>query len=272
MKRIRSILLICCMTLFMAATLNAQTVIRIVTDYVLIDTDIGIGKIDEIIDVCRLIDEEIVTIGQVRIVTFRQGLTAAKVIHLEPGWEISTGDYVKLKGFDDSFDQSFSNPQGSDRDIPIIGIHFGRFLPSSNLENTFKSSFNLGISLKLMHADRHAFFADFTYPILRTDQSGASHKKSTLYFLNVVDHIRMGRRIHFDVGGGLYFSKDPITANNQSVEESKSCIGFFLGLSLDFFSTSGWLFSPMVRVHMYKPYDDWNEFIICGMNLRFSVF
>lgn len=271
MKRKRSILLICCITLCMAP-LNAQTVIRIVSGYVLIDTDTGIGKVDEIIAVYRLIDEKIMTIGQVRIVTFRQGLTAVKIINLEPGLDVAPGDYVKLKGFDDSIDKSISATQDRNRDIPIIGVHFGRFLPSSNLDNTFENSFSLGISLKLMHADRHAFFADITYPILRTDLSETNHTKSTLYSLNIVDHIRMGQMIHFDIGGGLYFSKGSITANGQSVEESKSCIGFFLGLSLDFISTSGWLFSPMVRVHMYKPYDEWNEFIVCGMNVRFSIF
>ncbi len=257
--------------------LRAQKVIRIIEDYVLIDTDIGIGGLREEIPVYRSIDGSIVTVGQVRIVSFRDGLTAAKVVSTEPGFEIRAEDYVRFNSLDALPEEE---PQvvirtetvSQGKNDPIFGIHLGMFLPASYLDNTFSSSFSLGLSVKLMDADRHHFYVDATYPVLKTKVAGAEWGPSSLYVLNIVDHIQMGERIHFDVGGGLYIPSGSDQSNGQSNSEPGTRAGFFLGLSIDFFSLSGWLFSPRVRYHAYNSTGDWNEFAVGGLNVYFSIF
>ena len=123
-----------------------------------------------------------------------------------------------------------------------------------------------------MGTNRHHLYVDATYPVLKSKIAGVELNPSSLYVLNVVDHIRLGERIHFDMGAGLYFSGGSNTSGGQSNKETSTSSGFFLGLSLDFLSLSGWLFSPRVRYHAYHLNGNWNEFALGGMNVYFSLF
>ena len=81
--------------LFNVAFVNAQKVIKVTTKLVLIDTDTGIGKISDIIKISRLVNNEMIDIGTVKIVMFKDGKTAAEIIDKKEGFTINVGDFVK---------------------------------------------------------------------------------------------------------------------------------------------------------------------------------
>ena len=282
MKGIRWILL-CCSLVLCVPISKAQSIIRVIPNYVLIDTDTGIGKLKEKIKVYRSTDDEIITIGEVQILAFRDGMTAARIVGLQPGLDIAVGDFVELKSTEPS-DISQADKEDRDRDqsadqlyderrkMNRAGVHIGRFIPSSHLENTFENSFSLGISFKLMDVRPHSIFIDATYPILNENLANTSNIKSSLYLLHLLDSIQVGQRIHFDVGGGIYYSSVSGGMNGQLMKESEPYFGFFLGLSMDFIGALGWTFCPLVRYHTYKVETDWNEFLVGGMNVYFSIF
>ena len=60
--------------------------------------------------------------------------------------------------------------------------------------------------------------------------------------------------------------------NAQTLEDTDSYTGFFVGLSVDLGGSSWGTFSPMVRYHAYKAEEDWYEFVIGGVNVYFSIF
>jgi len=76
-------------------TCYAQKIIKVVDQFVLIDTDQNIGNSNDVIIVQRMdIDDHIVNIGKIQIIKFVKGMTAAKVIHEYNGYKIKTGDYL----------------------------------------------------------------------------------------------------------------------------------------------------------------------------------
>ena len=250
------------------SSLNAQIIIKVIPGYVLINRDTGIGNLNEKIKVYRFQGDRMIPVGQVRIIRFHQGQTAAKIVSVEPGLKIVVGDFVSEKKHDDaSISQIFTKQKNVNG-----GLHGGRFLPSSNLENSFEDSYSLGAFFKLVTLKNHSFFVEVSYPLLKNKFAGTNDIESSMVLVHISDHIRLGNRIHWDVGGGLYYSKMSVNLNGQSIDESESYSGFFVGLSVDFTNPSRFTFSPAIRYHAYKTEINWNEFIISGINVYFSIF
>lgn len=250
------------------SSLNAQVIIKVIPGYVLIDTDTGIGDLNEKIEVYRLKGDGVIPVGQVRIIRFRQGQTAAKIVSMESGFAIIVGDFVSEKKLDDAAISQIPMEQKNVNG----GLHGGRFLPSSNLENSLENSYSLGVFLKLITLENHSFFVEVSYPLLKNKYAGTNDIESTMILVHISDHIRLGNRIHWDVGGGLYYSQMSVNMNGQSIDKSESYTGFFVGLSVDFTNASRFIFSPALRYHAYKTEINWNEFIISGVNVYFSLF
>lgn len=270
-----------CFSMWSLSSLHSQIIIKVIRGYVLVDTDTGIGRLNEVIKVYRLKDDGLITVCRVRILRFQDGKTGAQIISEEPGYKISVGDFVGEKRTDAKRAPKTSSRRSaetSEQNVPRrrgdarVGVHLGRFVPASNLEDVFENSYSLGLSLKLLAAGRHTFTLDGTCPVLRTASVGSGDVESSLYMVHLVDHIRSGYRIHWDIGGGIYYSRWSATVNRQTIKSTDSYTGFFVGFSVDFGGSSWGTFSPMVRYHAYKAEEDWYEFVIGGVNVYFSVF
>ncbi len=80
--------------------LPAQVIEKTVPNYVLIDTDTGIGVKNQILQVYRFDSGQLLHVGQVRIVEFRNGKTAARILEVFPGFRITPGDFISRKTLD----------------------------------------------------------------------------------------------------------------------------------------------------------------------------
>ena len=86
MKKLFLILLV------LAPMVFPQTVAKVTSEFVIVDTDQGLGEKGDTIVIFRKTDNDIQLVGFGRIVLFREGKTAAKIIKLEPGKAIKPGD------------------------------------------------------------------------------------------------------------------------------------------------------------------------------------
>lgn len=84
-------------------SVHAQKIVKMVQNYVLIDTDNNLGKLDDELQVYRYENNRKVEVGTVQIRKFSQGKTAAKILSAENGNSIRLGDLVEGSS-DDLFD------------------------------------------------------------------------------------------------------------------------------------------------------------------------
>lgn len=74
-----------------------QKIIKIIPNYILIDTDKNL-KINDVIKVFRYEHNNEILIGEIKIVKFDKGRSAAKILLEENNYNISIGDYIKIIG------------------------------------------------------------------------------------------------------------------------------------------------------------------------------
>lgn len=265
--------------LFSFSFLSAQVITKVVDKYVLIDKDAGVGKLNEKVKVYRIVGNDVISVGQVQILKFQNGKAAAKILKLNRGFQIQKGDFISMnKSKPPLAAQPYSGHSGSgEKSIKQVdmrsktdrlGIHIGRFMPSSHFENIYVNSFSLGGYYKFVTLGNHSYFFEVDFPILKSPENEISDEKTSLLLCHLVDHIQMGGRIHFDLGGGVTYK----TMKNEQtgMTESGTYFGFFLGFSVDFFSQLSMTFSPMIRYHTYSEASRWNEFVIAGLNISYS--
>ncbi|MCK5148785.1 hypothetical protein KAR48_18675 [bacterium] len=90
MKILLNLSVLLCFTSF----LQAQNVIRKVSAYVLLDTDAGIGRIGESIDIYRKSGGQSFVVGKIKLVLFKNNLAAGKIIEEVAPYKIRINDYV----------------------------------------------------------------------------------------------------------------------------------------------------------------------------------
>ena len=78
------------------SSLNAQRVLKVKENHVLIDRDYGIGKIGDYVTIWRKSDRKIVSIGVGKLLRFQDGKAAAEIIRVLENYGISTGDSVSI--------------------------------------------------------------------------------------------------------------------------------------------------------------------------------
>jgi hypothetical protein len=279
---------------------------RVITGYVLIDTDQGIGKINDILQIYRMDYNTEIYIGQIRLRKFQNGKTGAKIIYTEPGYKMQVGDFVKIKSKDiedipilDTYDMIYDNKKNNNYetkqtkendlayDIFIedegytkqhintkkksdkhnqISAHLGIFTPSSSLVGTVGTSPNIGINYMLVGSTKHSLYVDLTIPIMKTKSQGV---KSSLIILNLFDRIKVKNRLYYDLGIGLYNSSTKIGSKKI---ESGSNFGFLIGFSIDLFTSWGISFTPSIKIHSYNTKSDWKDFAVFDLNMFFTLF
>jgi hypothetical protein len=271
--------LIICFILFFIQSSTAQIIQKIIKDFVLIDTDQGIGRIQDVVNIYRFNGQTYQLIGRVRLLKFQQGKAAGKIIFTEPGRIVKIGDRVysiegKSEGYQkDSVAEWIQETTRAERSkLPVndnrVGIHIGEFLPAAHFQALYNPSFSLGLWIKLAQLKRHSFYMQFTYPFLQ--KSVDSESNPTFFILSLANRIRVGDFIHYELGGGLYHYN--ISAITSSPIPSKSNAGFFAGLSVDFPTSMGFTLSPSIRYHTFHREEVWIEFMIGGLNVYFSLF
>ena len=231
---------------------------KVVDKYVLIDKDAGVGKLNEKVKVYRIVGDDVLSVGKVQLLKFQNGKAAAKIVKLNRGFQIQKGDFVSMNKSKPSLAaQPYSGHSGiGQKQTKLVnmrsktnrlGIHIGRFLPSSHFENIYVNSFSLGVYYKFVTLGTHSLYFEVDYPILKIPENEISNEKTSLLFCHLVDHIQMGGRIHFDLGGGVTYK----TMQNEqtSITESGTYLGFFLGFSVDFFISKSFLILILKRTN-----------------------
>jgi len=77
-----------------------NTIVRRVSDYILVGTDQGVGAVNDEIAVYRMTDSGVVQVGKMKIVRFQNGQTAARVTEEKEGYQIAVGDIVPVTPVD----------------------------------------------------------------------------------------------------------------------------------------------------------------------------
>ncbi len=254
-------------------SLHAQYITKIIPQYVLINSDTGVGEKNEQVDVYRLVGERIVHVGKVQILTFEQGKAAAKIIYVNPGMQIVVGDFVRPGSSVTRAGNQTNRPLSSNRNVhDQLGIHLARFVPASNLESGFQNSYNIGASFKLIGLYNHSFYVDVSYPLMEFQPELSNTIQSSLLILQLSDRIRVWDRIYYNIGFGFYRSTLSGNVTGIAFNETQSYSGFFVGLSMDLLNSSFMTIAPSIRMHTYNIEGDWAEFVVGGVNVYFSVF
>jgi len=116
MKRLLPI----CLILFYQAV-HSQNIIKIIPDYVLIDTDKNIGSVGDTLITYRSLTHKDVVTGYLKIVRFHNGKTAAKIIEESYIYKISQRDFVKKADVaSNDILKTSDNPRGSRFGIGLI--------------------------------------------------------------------------------------------------------------------------------------------------------
>jgi hypothetical protein len=63
-------------------------------NYILIDTDIDIGKLNDLITISRNLNQRIETVGRVKLIRFKNGKSIAAIVDEFSPYHIKIGDYV----------------------------------------------------------------------------------------------------------------------------------------------------------------------------------
>lgn len=108
--------------LLLAASLHGQTVIKMVSGYVLLDTDYGIGKKGKTIEVFRHSGGSEFSVGKVKILRLQKGLCAAKIIEEAAPYRIRLGDFVHAKAPKIKKKAKPVQPRGEPSVLPVIKV------------------------------------------------------------------------------------------------------------------------------------------------------
>ncbi len=259
-----------------ATPLFGQKIIKVISGYVLIDRDAGLGQGGDRLTVYRYEDGRLNAVGTVEIVTFQKGKTAAKILSQKRGRTIAVDDYVSRKNLDGVLvtpPPSRSSPPreraATIQARPVRGgIGLGRFVPGTRLDPFLISSFSISGFVRLGTWSRHTLQAEVACPILKMQAADALLKPS-MFLLHLVDRIRIGDCIHWDVGAGVAIAKLDAGIAGQTISESRSDFGLCVGFSADFPQRSGWTLIPFIRVHAFKSELYWSECAVAGFFIAF---
>jgi len=76
------------------SSLWSQRIVKIMDNLVLIDTDVNIGNIDDEVEIQRIMNSYVVTVGIVKLRKFGNGKTAASIVKIYQ--KLQVGDFVKI--------------------------------------------------------------------------------------------------------------------------------------------------------------------------------
>lgn len=267
-----------CSIVFSAVHIQAQSVIKIVNNYVLIDSDKGLGAPGDHLEVYRVEGGLPAVIAHVRIVRFHQGRTAAMVLSVEMGRQIQLGDRIALS--DEKLNDlvkgspvkkggaagagASSSQKPSPLPIERLGLGVGVWVPGPELDVRQSAEFALTLRGTPLRWGRKALAAELTLPIFRT-LSGTAFKRSQVD-LDILIRLNMGRRLNYELGGGL--------ALIRAAQEDASVLKptFRMGMALDLKTPWGWPASLFSSFKIFKANRGWGAYVLGGVRVGLPVF
>ena len=253
-----------------------QMVIKIVKNYVLIDTVQDLGEVGDILDVYRIIQANEVKIGSVVIVQFKNNTTACEILE----GNIRIADHVK-KIETGSKDDSLPGNQPSTRESKVkrktsIGLTGGVFMPMGDLTQTYNRSLNVGALVKYPILSRHDICMEANYTFLRLDpeikesleETNDTKIGASLFMVLVYGRTHIGDDYFVDTGIGLYNPRVTVSVSSSSESDAETGLGFCLGLTI--------LLQPHMYIsakyHHYIVNKNSKNFFLVGAQVLFNIF
>jgi len=264
------------MLLYFPLLCYPQMVIKIVENYVLIDTIKDLGEIGDILSVYRIIHANEVKIGSVVIVQFKNNMTACEILQ----GNIRIADHVK-KIEPVSKDDSLPGNQPLTQETKVIrktsiGLTGGVFMPVSDLTQTYNRSLNVGALVKYPILSRHDICMEANYTFLRLDpeikesleETNDTKVRASLFMVLVYGRTHVGDDYFIDAGIGLYNPRVTVSVSSSSESEAETGLGFCLGLTI--------LLQPDIYIsgkyHHYIVNKDSKNFFLIGVQVLFTIF
>ena len=265
------------MLLYFPLLCYPQKVIKIVENYVLIDTQKDLGEIGDILNVYRIVHANEVKIGSVVIVQFKNNMTACEILQ---GY-IRVGDRVKKTETVRNNESSGSNQLSiqktkKEKRKTNIGLTGGLFMPVGDLAQEYNRSLHVGTLVKLPVLYRHDIVVEADYIFLRIDPEikesleAASDNRVTASFfmLAVYGRTHLGDDYFIDTGIGLYNPRMTLTVSSSAESESETAAGFCAGITI--------LLEPGIYIsgkyHHYIVNKDSKNFFLVGAQFLFNIF
>jgi hypothetical protein len=304
--------------------LVAQTIIKVQSGYVLIDTDRDIGGMKQRLHIYRVDQGQLMHVGFAQTVAFRNGKTAAVILKEHEGFKMKVGDFISLREIDavdmagvvaahsggktgaaeapvqqtdgarsdldpqkplvekpadrtstqqtgqpagqsaTSASRTGENRQqvrprgystGSSRRLMHLGLWGGVHVPAT-LQTKYHTSPTFGLAVRFFGRSRYSMILDITRTFLNP-QPNATVSTDALTSLMANFRVGAGLFIKYDLGIGLVFDEG-------------AAFGANLGLSIDF-PMFFMIFSPTVRLTLYKGPNAWEGFALGGIAVYFGV-
>ena len=275
MKKFITLLLL----LLLPSMVFPQKIIKVIKEYVLINSDQGIGNIGDIIEVNRDIKKVRKRVGRVLIVKFRNGMTACKILE----GSIKIGDYIKSND-DQIVDELFSvgsrqpDVNTTSNNKSEIGLSCGAFFPTGDISDWYSTSFVLSGFMSLSISNHYNAVFEISYPFLKLnselkdalDYFGINFNASLL-MINAYGRFRIDPSFFIDIGGGIYIPKLSISADGANESSSEAGIGICLGPTFLLNNSLTYRLSLSAKYHTYIIEAHWAHFIKADLQISFNL-
>ena len=150
-------------------------------------------------------------------------------------------------------------------------ISIGRVVPGNPFADQFLTSYAIGAAVRIKTFSRHALYIDINYPFFQPKYK-SSNVDQTLFLVYLTDRIRLRDRMFYHMGAGINFANSSVTDPEEAQSQNGTYLGFFLGMDLEVYRSTGWIAVPAVRLYTYKSDYGWHEFATAGVNFCFKLF
>ena len=101
MNRIVQIAFVFFLSCVMISAQHSGRVIKVIPNYVLIDRDVGLGKLNDDILIQRWTQDGVINVGKVKLLRFKDGKTGAKILEEYNDLKMQIGDAIEGYSFDE---------------------------------------------------------------------------------------------------------------------------------------------------------------------------
>jgi hypothetical protein len=272
-------LLILLTLLFLSNLAFSQKITKVINQYVLINTDQGIGKIGDIIVVNRKINNITKKVGRISIIKFKNGMTACKIIE----GNIKIGDFIKSDEdhiVNDLFasENKYSKNNYIQESKSEIGFNCGAFFPMGDMSDAYLTSFVLSLFISFPISPSSNAIFEISYPFLNIKselknivESYGIKYNASLLMVNVYDRYRINASTYIDIGAGIYFPKFSATGYGTTASISKTGFGVCLGPTFLLNNSTTSRIYLITKYHTYNIENNWVKFIKADLQIAFNL-
>lgn len=282
-------------------------VVKIIPGYVLIDTDTGIGKINDKIKIQRMTDEGIIEVGTVQIIKFRDGKTAAKIVKERRKFKINVGDVtesydfeyykairnlfnptfiekenylnkITVKDYHESLNSSENNLSNNKSEFGL-GFCPGIFVPNGDLKDAYDNAFYFGALLELRSPNmkNSSILLNFYYSSLSVRSSIKyvfdlydGDMDASIFMANLSFRQITSDWFFLDIGCGLYNPTISISFYDNKEKIKDTFFGICVGIgACSYYSSSSEFGASLdIKYHTYNAKNDWLSFF----TFNFTIF